>query len=108
MPTTRAGHIHVPHFGVAMAYRLGRGPVLSPIAGTEAPALGDGPAALARQEDWQFVVVMTVAVAIAAAIHHHAVIQESPFPFGDGPQSLEEVSELRYVEPVDPGDFLLF
>src|SRR5690348_2299679 len=46
------------------------------------------PAAAAREEDRQVVVVMGVAVGVAAAVGDHAVVEQCAVPFGDRPQLL--------------------
>ena len=63
------------------------------------PAL-NRPATTTREQDGQVVVVVPVAIAQAGAIDDHAVVEQAPLPFLDRFQLVDEVGELRRVEPV--------
>ena len=71
------------------------------------PAGLDRPVALARQQDRQVVVGVGVAVADAAAVDDHAVVEQRAVALGDRLQLLEQVSQLGDVELVDLLDLLL-
>src|SRR5437764_14933461 len=71
-----------------------------------APGL-NGAAALARQQHWQIIVIMGVAVPYAAPIRYDAVVQQRPLAFFDRVELLEEVGELADVKTVNPGNLLL-
>lgn len=60
------------------------------------------------KEDGKVIVVVAVAIANAASVEDHALVEECALAFGDRTQFAEEVGELFEVEPVDLRDFLLF
>ena len=67
----------------------------------------DGAAALAGEEDGQIVVVVAVAVADAAAVDDHGVVEEGPVAFADRFELAQQVSELLDVESVDLPELLV-
>ena len=48
------------------------------------PACLNCAAAFASEDDWQFVMIVTIAITDAAAVNDHAIIQQTAFAFADG------------------------
>src|SRR6185437_8241072 len=61
-------------------------------------------AAATGQEDRQVIVIMTIAIADAAADHHHAVVEQRAFAFLGVLELLNEAGDLRHVEAIDFAD----
>ena len=64
----------------------------------------NGAAAFARDQHGEILVVVLVAIADAAAVDDHAVVEQGPVAFANGFQLLKNVGELLGVKAIDGAD----
>ena len=62
----------------------------------------DATAAMARQQDWQILIVVAITVTDRAAVANHRVIKQVPIdPVGCALEPLQQIGKLCDVEPID-------